>query len=137
MLFRSEKAEPFDEKKFFELYGFNLNMLMAAVYDFETSKIKITPPEYATLTIGDPIEQKMIEGNMLILEKEKATEKARKSSLFEEIKKHSNDLEFNLTEFCIESNLGFRVSGTDYYLLVINYGSFDDKFRKFPSKNKD
>lgn len=119
----SEKAKPIDEKKFQELCNISTEQFYKHLYHYENQKVLSST---ATITYTQESNSKDI---IEILEQGKNT------PISSEINLKSEEMHFNTYDIAFIENLGLIERHGKEMLVIVNYGSFDKRFRKYPLKS--
>ena len=120
----SERTAPIDIYLFESIFGISIDKLYIHLYH---QRAGLFPEEVKE---DSPVSENVRE----LLEMKKKTKDV---PIVKEILQKSVELGFNNADIAIIENWGLRKTPNGDYLVITDSGNFDQRFRKFPSKNQD
>lgn len=119
----SEKADAIDDITFQKMCGISLDQLYKHLYQFRNQK---SMSKYKASDPSTPYDLEIV----------KILEEARKTAISYEINSKSEELCFNTSDIPYFENLGVMKRDGEEMLVIVNYGHFENRFRKYPLRTE-
>lgn len=119
----SERTEPIDEIMFESIFGITMETMYVHLYHQRSGVFFENNP------ISTPVAEYMLE----IIEKRNKTKDV---SIIKEIIDKSVEMGINNSDIPRIENWGLRKTKNGDYPVITDYGNFDSRFRKYPSRNQ-